>query len=740
MSAIASVVPELYIEKTFDYLIPEDMQGLQRGARVLVPFGKRTLYGYVTACKEQSSHSGLKKIKSFAQTPYPLTEELFDLALWMSRYYITPLSQVLKILLPAAVKKEAKIRTQIRLKKGKTKQELINFCLENREKAPQQVALVEYMLQKKESPFLSEAIEALSISPAVAQQLVKKGVLLKEAVEITPSFFEKADFFSTPHKTLHEEQSQALAAIVNALSMQSFTPFLLHGVTGSGKTEVYLQAMQKALDLGKSVLFLIPEISLTPQTVQRIRSRFSEQIAVLHHRLSQGERNLAFQSIRKGEARIVIGARSSVFAPLNSLGLIIVDEEHDSSYKQGEEMPHYSARDVAVYRGHLASCPVILGSATPSIESYYNAKQGKYTLLPLLVRANKAALPPVRLIDMKREYEKQQGFTNFSSDLIEALKERFEKGEQALLFLNRRGYHSMQLCLSCGKAQECSRCDHTLTYYKAKNLLQCHLCGYSKPPSTKCSSCGSLDTMKYKGVGTELVEKQLQALLPEARTLRLDADSTRHKGSLEKYLKQFATGKADVLIGTQMIAKGHDFPNVTLVGILNADTSLHLPDFRAQETTFQLITQVAGRSGRGALLGEVLIQTSSPDSLTLNFAAKQDYPSFYASEIEARKMLNYPPYRHMVKVRMQGKNEGEVEELLTKIYVYATNLCDNSTTIHPVTAAAHRKVLDSFTFQFVALGENPWRLGAILQHAKQLVKIPSAYKVKIDVNPLSTFF
>lgn len=740
MPQIASIVPELYIEKTFDYLVPESMQNLQKSARVLIPFGSRTLYGYVLACKEQSAHAKLKEIKGFAKIPYPLTQDLFDLALWMSRYYLTPLSQVLKILLPSAVKKDSKGRTQIRLRKNKTQQELIDFCLENREKAPQQVALVEYMLQKKSAPFLSEAVEALAISPSVAALLVKKGVLSKESIEVTTSFFEKADFFQTFHKTLHEEQAQALLAIADSISKQSFAPFLLHGVTGSGKTEVYLQAMKKALDLGKSVLFLIPEISLTPQTVQRIRSRFSEQVAVLHHRLSQGERNLAFQSIRKGEAKIVIGARSSVFAPLPSLGLIIVDEEHDSSYKQSEEMPHYSARDVAVYRAHLASCPVVLGSATPSIESYYNAKTGKYTLLPLSMRANKEALPPVRLVDMKREYEKQQGFTNFSSELIDALKDRFEKGEQSLLFLNRRGYHSMQMCLSCGKIQECIRCDHTLTYYKAKNLLQCHLCGYAKPPSTKCFSCGSFDSMKYKGVGTELIEKQLQALMPEVRTLRLDADSTKHKGSLEKYLKQFATGKADVLIGTQMIAKGHDFPNVTFVGILNADTSLHLPDFRAQETTFQLITQVAGRSGRGALFGEVLIQTSSPDSLTLKLAAKQDYASFYANEIEARKMLNYPPYGHMIKVRMQGKDEGEVEKLLTKLQTHAARLCDQSSTIYPVTAAAHKKVLDSFTFQFIAIGKTPWGLGAILQKARQQVKIPSSYKLKIDVNPLSTFF
>ncbi len=431
---------------------------------------------------------------------------------------------------------------------------------------------------------------------------------------------------------------------------------------------MYIQAIDHALKLGKGTIMLVPEISLTAQTIQRFRSRFHEKIAILHSRLSHGERNDEWHKIRQGDAKIVIGARSALFSPVKDLGLIIVDEEHEQSYKQQDDAPSYQGRDVAVMRGKLSHSTVILGSATPSLESYYNAQKGKYILSVLTQRAEAASMPTVQIVDMKKEFEKAKGFTHFSDALLTGIKKRQEVGEQTILFLNRRGYHTNLLCQSCGKTVQCAHCDVSLTFHLEDNALACHLCGYRvSPPPKCCPHCQGSNPLKFKGAGTEQIEKALHAILPGIRTIRVDGDTTRHKGSHQRLLRDFGTGKADVMIGTQMIAKGLHFPEVTLVGVLNSDASLNIPDFRASETVFQLITQVSGRAGRGVVSGEVIIQTAMPDNTTIRLASEQDYVKFYEEEIIVRQLFNYPPFSQIAKLTFSGTDAKGTEKAAQRL-------------------------------------------------------------------------
>jgi primosomal protein N' (replication factor Y) len=441
--------------------------------------------------------------------------------------------------------------------------------------------------------------------------------------------------------------------------------FLLHGVTGSGKTEVYLQAIAHALEQGKSAIVLVPEISLTPQTVERFKARFSSGrlqtlVAVLHSHLSSGERHDEWHKIRQGRARIVIGARSAIFAPVHPLGLVIVDEEHEHSYKQ-EEAPRYHARDVAVVRGQMEGAVVVLGSATPSLESFYNVKRGKYTLLELLARADDKRMPVVRIVDMRKENRKQKGTPIFSEQLKEAMTQRLERKEQTILFLNRRGYSTSLQCTQCGYVAECPNCSVSLTFHRQAQKLACHICGFDSAVPKVCPEpkCGN-PAIRYSGLGTEKVETTLVKLFPHARIKRMDSDTLKRKEDYRRILGDFRLGKIDILVGTQMIAKGLHFPNVTLVGIIYADLSLHLPDFRAGERTFQLLTQVAGRAGRGEVEGEVIVQAFTPFHPAIQYARRHDFTGFYEQEIEFREQLKYPPVSRIALLTLRGRNEEKV--------------------------------------------------------------------------------
>ena len=595
---IAKVRVDLTLDREFDYLVPPQWSGhLQVGSRVRVPFGRRKILGTVVGWAGSGApREDLKPIAEIIGDRTIFTPELLRVARWMSEYYICPLEQALRCLVPAAVQK-----AQI---KGK---------------------------RKRKPPAGGE-----------------------EAVEHIHRPFQ-----------LSADQKKALEFIHAALKEESPAPILLHGATGSGKTEVYLQAIEKVLDAGKSAIMLVPEIALTPQTIERFQARFGgggrfgSTIAILHSHLSAGERYHEWQRLRKGEARIAIGARSVVFAPVHRLGLIVVDEEHENTYKQ-DDAPRYHARNVAVMRGKLEGALVLLGSATPSMESFYNVQTGKYQLCSLPTRIDEIQMPMVRVIDMREEALRQKGLRIFSETLKEAIQKRLERKEQTILFLNRRGYATSMLCPACGHVPQCDQCAIPFTYHRAFAKLMCHLCGTEKPAPNVCESCKSPE-VKFTGLGTEKVEEGIGKLFPKARVARMDSDTMTRKHAYAETLMDFRRGKIDILLGTQMIAKGLDFPNVTLVGIVYADMALHLPDFRAGERTFQLLTQVAGRAGRGDVTGEVVVQTFTPHHSAIQFARHHDFVGFYEEEIAYREQLDYPPFSHLVVIELSAVQETEVD-------------------------------------------------------------------------------
>lgn len=504
---------------------------------------------------------------------------------------------------------------------------------------------------------VKEAKDEFGFSSALLREGEQKGWLVFSEVEVYRDPYADKEIQPSVSLRLTAEQQSAYDQIIQAMDAEQPTTFLLEGVTGSGKTEVYLQSIDQALKNGKSAIMLVPEISLTPQTVHRFKSRFGDQVAVLHSGLSQGEKYDEWRKIERKEAKVVVGARSAIFAPLENIGLIIMDEEHESSYKQ-EEAPRYQARDLAVWRANYHHCPVILGSATPSLESRARAQKGVYHLLHLTQRANQAAsLPHVAIVDMRKEIQAQR-LSSFSQLLLDQMNQRLQKDEQIVLMLNRRGYSSFVMCRDCGYVVPCPNCDISLTLHMDNKMMKCHYCGHEEPIPHECPVCGSRK-IRYYGTGTQKVEEELQKLFPDEKIIRMDVDTTRKKGAHEKLLRQFGQKEARILLGTQMIAKGLDFPDVTLVGVLNADTSLNLPDFRSSERTFQLLTQVSGRAGRAEKAGEVVIQTFNPDHYAIVLAQAQDYEGFYQREMYVRHQGDYPPYYYTIQVAVSHPEEVE---------------------------------------------------------------------------------
>jgi primosomal protein N' (replication factor Y) len=738
----ASVILELAIHKALDYAIPDELASqIKRGVKVEVPLRGKMRVGYVFEVKESSSFPRVLPISRVLSDGALIDEQLFNLALWMARYYCTPLHQVIQSILPAGIRKETKHKQQLYVMRAKTKEQLAILCQEIRNRSPAQAAIIDAMLQVQKGILLTELLEETNGSRSSVDALVAKGALLIDIVRIDRSPLVNEDYFQTKHKTLNPEQAEALSKINEGIAQNRFETHLIYGVTGSGKTEVYLQAIDKCLQQDRGVIMLVPEISLTAQTIERFRSRFEGKIAILHHRLSPGERFDEWHRVHRGEAQIVIGARSAIFSPMPRLGLIIVDEEHEGSYKQTEEHPCYHARDVAVMRGKISNSVVLLGSATPSLESFYNARSGKYILSTLKARASKAVMPQMTIVDMKREFEKAKGYTAFSEVLLRGIEKRRTAGEQTILFLNRRGYHTTLMCKTCSHVIKCRHCDVSLTFHRGDNHLACHLCGFQiAPPPAACPECKQESTMKFRGVGTEQIERALHAIFPDIRTLRVDADTTKHKGSHQRLLRDFASGKADVLVGTQMIAKGLHFPQVTLVGVLNSDGSLNIPDFRASETVFQLITQVAGRSGRGMLAGEVVLQTSIPDHSIIQQAAQQNFEAFYEEEMEVRKLFNYPPYCQLAKIVFSGKSEHQVKQVGESVRQHLLKQLPGTFELNPMLPAAHAKVKDMYRFQFLIKCPQISPLSLAIENLHQQMQLPSGIKMGIDINPSSTFF
>ena len=636
------------VDKIFDYACGEEIKA---GMRVAVPFGRSTTTGFVMRVKE-TTDCPPEKLKTVYRTEDDvpaINAECLSLAEKISARYRCPMALSLRLFLPA------EMRTG---KVGRTFREYgrLNGDLPPvNPRARAQLACISYLEEHGETP-MSELREKFSCVSA----LVKSGAILVE----------KRRELRTPYKSVAggEEKhvlTPAQETAVRTVEETEKTVSLIHGVTGSGKTEIYLTLIADALKENKTAIFLVPEISLTPQMFSKLRGRFGGEVAILHSGLSAGERFDEWERLRMGDARIAVGARSAVFAPIENIGCIVIDEEHDGSYSS-ESTPRYRTFDIAYLRAKHNGCKLILGSATPAVETYRRAAEGEFELITLPDRINARPMPKVNIVDMRREVRRGNA-TPFSNTLREKLKSCLESGNQAIVFLNRRGYSRTVMCRDCGNVVKCESCDVALTYHGDEDCLKCHYCGAKYKPLTACPACGGTH-INYMGTGTQRVVGELKKLYPQARILRMDVDTTSGKEGHYKILKQFADRKADILVGTQMVAKGHDFPSVTLVGILDADMSLHFPDYRSGERTFQLITQVAGRSGRAGAEGEVVLQTYDPENYILRFAAAYDYRGFYEHEIGMREAMMFPPFVKIVRVMVTGENEKETLEALRSVY------------------------------------------------------------------------
>ena len=667
MPLAASVLIDGPSELVFDYAIPDHLKILP-GCRVRIPLRNRDATGTVLRVQEApQSEFDLRYLTGLVDPEPLITPALLKLAEWITSYYGTPLEQVIRSIIPASIrgdKTSAKIRKAAILAKKPTEIELAKLA--KRAKRQHQIIT---LLSIADKPIPITELGGASTSSSI-KTLTEKGWVKVINLEVRRDPDANETFLPSDPLTLNEEQDEAYQTISKSLHSETPKPILLHGITGSGKTEVYLQATRTALKLGKNVIILVPEISLAPQTVERFKARFhdlTDQIAILHSNLSQGERFDEWHRIRAGKARIVIGARSAIFAPVKDPGLIIVDEEHEPAYKQ-ENPPKYHARDLAVVRCNLEKCTVVLGSATPSLETFQNTQLKKYQIVKMTERADGASLPLTRVVDMRIEAKKHKGRDAIISDVLRtSVEKRIEANEQVIIFLNRRGFARSLQCPPCGHVIECNHCSIPLTYHRGDERLVCHVCGFQSIVPRLCPNCQD-PAIRFQGYGTEKAETILRKVFPSAKIARLDTDTTRRKNTLRDTLRAFRAKKINILLGTQMIAKGLDFPNVTLVGVLNADLSLYAPDFRAGERTFQLLTQVAGRAGRGKMAGEVIIQTSTPHSPSIQFARHHDFDGFVAQELNVRQQFQYPPFTHLALLLARSSHERRAEFTLQTLH------------------------------------------------------------------------
>lgn len=661
------VLLNLSLDRTFDYFIPPALRGrIQPGMRVSVPFGKskKPRSAYVAALVPRSERNDLKPVLAIeGDDERPLvTPALARLGDWMADYYCCTREQAFRSLLPGAVRNgriRPKTVKQYYLADAAKAEQFLASAPPRQKKRADLVRLV-FLQPGRTADFL---LAETGASAAQLAGLVKNGMFVTEKKQAGRDPFRHAEIKPTRPLDPTPGQKAAIDMIQAALDAapDPSVPhtILLHGVTCSGKTEVYLQSIAHVLEKGGDAVVLVPEISLTPQTVLRFRARFGEQVSVLHSGLTDGERFDEWMKVHAGKVRIAVGARSALFAPFRNLKLIIVDEEHETSYKQSEA-PRYNARDVAVVRGRMEGAVVVLGSATPSMESYRNALEGKYRLAVMPERCDPSVfLPEVHVADMRLEANEEEKIPFFSKELISAVRERLSRKEQCILFLNKRGYSRQMQCDACGFVPACENCSVAYTYHRRNESLVCHYCGDVLPAPERCPQCGS-DQIRYSGAGTERIESLALKLFPNARIVRMDSDTMSHPAMYEKVLGAFRRGELDILIGTQMIAKGLDFPNVTLVGVMNADTGLMLPDFRAQERGFQLLEQVAGRAGRGFTPGLVIIQTFSPFNPAIECARTHDYRAFFDDELVIRKDLNFPPFTHLTALHFEGDDPSEI--------------------------------------------------------------------------------
>ncbi len=731
MKKVAKVIIDSSPDLQLDYLVPDALaDSLELGSSVVVPCGRRFADGYVVGFSDKSRFPNLKEIKSISNSRPLLSACHIELARWMASYYCSPLGKVIQTMLPAAVRRSDKgHREQLAVRLVENWAD-IAASVKPTEKQQQ---IVDFLKTEGES-LLSVLMDKTGVTSAPVKTLQRKGIveIFTQQVGRNPS--DNKTVLPSKPLDLMPEQADSLKLILEAMNEGNRT-ILLHGVTGSGKTEVYMQAIAEVRRLGRTAIVLVPEIALTPQTVWRFKARFGDRIAVLHSHLSEGERHDEWHRLNDGEADIVIGARSAVFAPVKKLGLIVVDEEHEHSYKQ-EDMPRYNARDIAVMRGHMEGCPVVLGSATPALESWHNARMGKYLLSSLTKRVDDKKMPAIRILDMRREAEAQGRPSVFSKDLIEAIRSRIERAEQTILFLNRRGFATSLTCPQCGFTAMCENCSVSLTYHRSDESLRCHICGSTRKVLNRCPSCND-PQFKYSGIGTQRIESIMGKLFPHARVQRMDSDMTTAKNSHDRILGAFRAGKIDIMIGTQMIAKGLHFPNVTLVGVIYADLSLHMPDFRASERTFQLIAQVAGRAGRGEQMGEVIVQTYTPHHTAIQSARELDYDGFCDQELEFRKELLYPPFSHLMCITLRCPSESKVSFCASALARELKKAFLNSAIISEAVPAPLSKAKSNYRYQVMLRAKSASKIASTVTKVMNSFNLPPKVQVSVDMDALS---
>lgn len=704
------------IDQTFSYHVPENLKNnVKIGSRVKIPFGSQVLEGFIVCFNTSTNFDyKIKDIIDIIDLEPVLNKELIEIGNYISKKEICTRTSAYQTMLPVALK--AKAGTKIN-EKYETYLVKLNDLDTTSKKQIEVLELFKDNIEVKKSI-------ANEISVSAVKTLINKGILKEEKREVYRINEEKSMLVNDI--TLTKEQENVINDI--SKNFNTFYPCLIHGVTGSGKTEVYIRLVRKALEEEKEAILLVPEISLTPQVVEKFRSHFGSTIAILHSGLSNGEKYDEWRKIVRKEVSIVIGARSAIFAPFDNLGIIIIDEEHSETYKQ-ENIPHYHANDIALRRGKIHNCPVVLGSATPSLESYTRTKLGVYKLYEMNNRVNNN-MPKVHLVDMKDELKNNKSI--FSNKLKEAIKERLEKNEQTIILLNRRGYTTIYTCHNCGYKDLCPNCDIPLTYHKSRNIQVCHYCNYQKQKAKNCPNCNSSDMSTF-GLGTQKLEEEIKKEFG-CKVLRMDVDTTKNKGSHSKMIKDFENGKYDILVGTQMIAKGLDFPNVTLVGVIKADSSLNIPDFRSAERTFQLLSQVAGRSGRSKKEGIVILQGFNMDHYSILSAGNHDYKGYYDKEIKIRKQLHYPPFYNLCLIKLSGKNLKWLYEEGEKIKNYLNSEFPNNILLGP-NSGSMPKVNGIYTVQLILKYKSLKDIYSSLEFLYNQYKKKNGLTIDIDTNP-----
>ena len=722
---IAKVAFPIAVPGIFDYTIPDKfVSWIVPGVPVRVELRSRSIWGVVVEVAEKSSYPDLKEILEVKSKHWTnSSRSIIKLYKWIAAYYQSDLSKVFR---PLIRKRFAEMMPKtvtvykysgtIHVTLTKKQSDAVD-CLKNlKGEIPRSVLLKKY-----------------SVSAHTIAALISKGILIKSKKQILREASELSQKVIEDPVNLTGEQKRAVELIWTH-SSKIMKPFLLFGITGSGKTHIYIELVKRTLEAGKGVVILVPEISLTPQMIQRFRDSLGSEIAVIHSRMSDGERRDSIEELVSGRKRVVIGVRSAILVPMDNVGLIVIDEEHDGSYKQSDPEPRYNARDVAVMRGYFQKAIVVLGSATPSFESYYNALIGKYTLVRLVKRFGEAALPRVKIIDMNQEH-KENNWTFLSRYLQDKIGEILDNKHQIILLLNRRGFSVALICKDCGHIYECPNCSVNLVYHRFNMSLKCHQCGYGEAAPTACIKCGG-EQIKYRGTGIQKVEEFLGSVFPKARIIRMDLDTTRGKGKHVSILETFARREADILLGTQMVAKGLNFPGVRLVGVFQADIGLHFPDFRASEKTFQMLTQVAGRAGRKDSLGEVVIQTYYPKEAGIVCAREHDFEAFYQEEIKDRKVLEYPPFSRLARIILQGEFEALVKSNIKKVAETVSGLGGNVLTVLGPSPGVLARLKKVYRYSILIKSRSPKKLQNTLSHVrKRYNKLPNGVKLIVDVDP-----